>query len=327
MSGGGSFQDLLGEYEAPTDYDIVVPGRVGGGAGNKGGNNAPSTPVAATAPGTPAESDPAGTSQEPAPELPEGSDEDEAAAAAAAEEEQAAQQEQDRQTQAAAEQAEANAVSVKTDDVYDTTDSDEATPVTGSVQPDLVSAAQDKPYPVIPRKGGSLAFEGASVNLKYFPRVLIEEMREILKPHLGDDFARDLSQFSLVTAFVIASLGAEITTDEYTEHAIKAFKANDPKADLIEKRTAALMEQQTRVETSLKKIAEKLGDVADTSAVLEMGQAYSMAERTALLDTTGVMPESIDVTQKRAVASRDNIRSRVRKLQAEEKTRNGRPIR
>jgi hypothetical protein len=319
---GSSFDDLLGQYEPPTDYDIVLPGKVGP-AGNKGGNNAASTPAAVTAPGTPADSHPAGTSQEPAPELPEGSDEDEVAAAA--EEEQAAQQEQERQAQRAAEEAEAETTTEE--EAGNTTGTDPTSSDPDSVQPESVPGLQAAPYPVIPRKGGGLSFEGESAYLKQFPRILIDQMREILKPHLGDVFARDLSQVSIVTAFVIASLGAEIATDESTAEAVKAFRANDPKTDAIEKRTAALLEQQAKIEGSLKKISEKLGEVADTTAVLEMGQAYALAERTALLDTDGVLPETIDVTQKRAVASRDNIRKRVKTHQTEEKVRAGRPIR
>lgn len=321
MSGGGSFQDLLGEYEAPTDYDIVLPGKVGEAAGNKGGANTPSSPAATTPAGTPAESHPAGTSQEPAPELPEGSDEDEASVAAASADEERVAEELQQAQETAQQEAEAETA------VEETVGPDETDSEAEPVEIVLAPAVQDKPYPVIPRKGGSLTFDSPSVNLKYFPRVLVEEMREILKPHLGEEFAKDLSQFSLVTAFVIAAMGADLTTDEYTAHAVRAFRANDPKADVIEKRTAALLEQQSKTEAMLKEIGDKLGAVADTSAVLEMGQAYALAERTALLDTTGVMPESIDVTQKRAVASRDNIRTRVKKLQSEEKVRNGRPIR
>jgi hypothetical protein len=257
--------------------------------------------------------------------LPEGSDEDEAAAAAAAEEEQVAQELQ-RTQETARPEAEA-ATDNEAEDVGSDTDSHPADPITEPVQPESVSVRQAAPYPVVPRKGGGLSFEGESAYLKQFPRILIDQMREILKPHLGDVFARDLSQVSIVTAFVIASLGAEIATDESTTEAVKAFRANDPKTDAIEKRTAELLEQQGKIEASLKKVIERLGEVADTTAVLEMGQAYALAERTALLDTDGVLPETIDVTQKRAVASRDNIRKRVKTHQAEEKVRSGRPIR
>ena len=313
---GSSFDDLLGQYEAPTDYDIVLPGRVGA-AGNKGGSNAAAAPAPVTSPGTPADSHPAGTAPEPAPQLPEGSDDNDAVT------DEQSQVEQDPQK--AAHRPEAEAAAADSDN--DAEKVEEPDDAEFSTRPDSAPVQQAAAHPVIPRKGGGLSFEGPSVNLKYFPRVLIEQMREMLKPHLGEDFARDLSQFSLVTAFAIAALGTELTTDEYTAHAVKAFRANDPKADVIEKRTAALLEQQTRLEGSLKKIFDRLGDVAETATVLEMGQAYALAERTALLDTDGVLPETIDVTQKRAVASRDNIRARVKKHQAEEKIRSGRPIR
>lgn len=180
---------------------------------------------------------------------------------------------------------------------------------------------------MISRKGAGLNFKGETSQLKYFPKALIEQMREILKPRLGEAFARDLSQNSVVTALAIAALGVDFETDENTAQAVQAFRANDPRTEAIEKRTVALLEQQAKSESMLKKISEKLGEVADTAAVLEMGQAYALAERTAHLDTDGVVPETIDVTQKRAVASRDNIRKRVKIQQREEKVRAGRPIR
>lgn len=130
-----------------------------------------------------------------------------------------------------------------------------------------------------------------------------------------------------MTAFVMAAMGTEITTDEITAHAVEAFKANNPRTDAIDKRTTVLLEQQSKAEDMLKKVIEKLGEVAETAAVLEMGQAYALAERTAQLDTSGALPETIDVTQKRAVASRDNIRKRVAALRRDEKIQAGRPIR
>lgn len=305
-----SFEDLLGQYESPSEVDIVVPGKVGA-AGSKGGN----TP-AATAPtpaGTPADSHPASTAPEPEPQLPEGSDPDEKESSPEDEVPDPAQDSPPVET------VEDNA---SDDEILDPDGSDDE-----PVSPESVPVKTGSSHPVIPRKGGGLSFEGESAYLKQFPRVMIDQMREILRPQLGEAFARDISQVSIVTAFVMAAMGTEITTDEITDHAVQAFRANDPKTDAIEKRTAVLLEQQTKVEGVMKKVFEKLTEVADMSAVLEMGQAYALAERTAHLDTDGVLPETIDVTQKRAVASRDNIRKRVKAQQRDEKIRAGRPIR
>ncbi|MGY4541342.1 hypothetical protein ACVWY0_001251 [Arthrobacter sp. UYNi723] len=317
-----SFDDLLGQYEQPSEVDIALPARAGS-VGDKGGTNG-TAPV-----GSPAESQAASTAPEPEPQLPEGSDAEDKAAA---EEEEAAVAEaaavQAAQQEKAAAEAEAAAADEALDgrDADDTdTDSDTSEPEAD--QPGSGAVQQSTPQPVIPRKGGGLSFEGESAYLKQFPRILIDQMRESLKSQVGDAFARDISQVSIVTAFVIAAMGAEIATDEFTEAAVKAFRANDPKTDAIEKRTATLLEQQAKSDAMLKKISEKLGEVADTAAVLEMGQAYALAERTAHLDTEGALPETIDVTQKRAVASRDNIRKRVKIQQREEKVRAGRPIR
>lgn len=305
-----SFEDLLGQYESPSEVDIVVPGKVGA-AGSKGGN-APAATAPAPA-GTPTDSHPASTAPEPEPQLPEGSDPDEKESAP---EDEGPDPVQDSSP------VETVEVNASDDETLDPDGSDDE-----PVLPESVPAATVSSHPVIPRKGGGLSFEGESAYLKQFPRVMIDQMREILRPQLGEAFARDISQVSIVTAFAMATMGTEITTDEITDHAVQAFRANDPKTDAIEKRTAVLLEQQTKVEGVLKKVFEKLNEVADTSAVLEMGQAYALAERTAHLDTDGALPETIDVTQKRAVASRDNIRKRVKAQQRDEKIRAGRPIR
>lgn len=301
-----AFDDLVGEYEQPSEVEIFLPAKVGP-TGNKGGNNAAGN----TAPPTDKSADShAGAAPEPAPQLPEGSDPDDPTSV-----------EEEGAAAVAAEEAETPAED--SDEGFTDTDTD--APVLEPVQPDDASSQQT--LPVIPRKNGGLSFEGESAYLKQFPRVLIDQMRDILRPRLGEAFARDISQVSIVTAFVMAAMGTDIVTDESTAHAVKAFRENDPKTDAIDKRTVALLEQQRRLEESIKKLSVLMGEVADTTVVLEMGQAYALAERTALLDTDGVLPETIDVTQKRAVASRDNIRKRVKAQQREEKIRAGRPIR
>jgi hypothetical protein len=302
-----AFDDLVGEYEQPSEVEIFLPAKVGS-VGNKGGNSSPAGNAAS--PTDKSADAHAGTAPEPAPQLPEGSDADETPSV-------------EEEVPAVAEDA--NTPAEDPDEDFNDSDA----PVIESAQTDNTASQEtgQPSHPVIPRKNGGLSFEGDSAYLKQFPRVLIDQMRDILRPRLGEAFARDISQVSIVTAFVMAAIGTDIVTDESTGHAAKAFRENDPKTDAIDKRTVALLEQQTRVEESIKKLSALMGDVAETTAVLEMGQAYALAERTALLDTDGVLPETIDVTQKRAVASRDNIRKRVKAQLRDEKIRAGRPIR
>lgn len=317
----GAFEDVLNEGLPEPEVHIYLPGKVG--AVEKGGD---ATQAGASQAGKPSDSQTSGTAPEPAPQLPEGSDpddpdtaeddaEDVAAVAAAAlamfKPEPAPVATVDPEPVGAADEGDVDPSGAESDEqVADDADTDGA-------------------HPVIPRKGGGLTFEGPSVNLKYFPRVLIEQMREVLRPRLGEEFARDLSQFSLVTAFVIAAMGVDLTTDEYTKEAVKAFRANDPRTDAIEKRTALMLEQQTRFEGMLKAVLARVGEVTETAAALEIGQAYALAERTAQLDsaTASALPENLDVTQKRVIATRDNIRKRVKAQRQDEKIRAGRPIR
>lgn len=318
-----AFDELLAQYEAPSADDIVLPVRAGTPGGKADGSkdiSGGNTPAGTGAASSAAPAGPAGTAPEPAPQLPEGSDDDEDKEAAEAGEEAAeeAGQEAARQRAAAEETPAGEDAEPAGDDTAVTV------PDPG---PKAAPQAGEQQYPVIPRKGAGLTFEGESAYLKQFPRALIDQMREILKPSLGDAFARDLSQVSIVTAFVVAAMGVELTTDEHTARAVQAFRENDPRADLLEKRTESLLELQEKCLRVMKDMVLKTGQLIDTAAVLEMGQAYALAERTAVLKTDGVLPESIDVTQKRALASRDNIRKRVREQQKLEKERAGRPLR
>lgn len=300
-----NFDDLLKRYEPPTETDIFIPGKVG--TVDKGGAAAPAT---ATPAGKPSDSQ--STATGPEPELPEGSDPDEP---------EQAEDEPEESPETSSEPEDTVAESDPGED--GSPDADDGTE-SGN---DVVVAPRPVEPIIIPRKGGGLTFEGPSVNIKYFPRALVEEMRDLLRPSLGEDFARDLSQFSLVTAFVIAAMGADIVTDEFTAHAVEAFRAADPRTDAIDKRTELLLDGQSKQDETLKKVMKKLGSLDETLAAVEMAQAYALAERTAQLDTAGATPETIEVTQKRAVASRDNIRKKVAALRRDEKIQAGRPIR
>lgn len=305
-----AFDDLLAEHVAPSAADIVLPIR-GGTPGTKGGAAGAGTGPASSGGSTPG----TGSTPEPKPQLPEGSDDDEvdeAAEAAAGEAEEAA-----RKAAATAQEEEAAAESSRTNDAE-----------TPAAEPEPVEAKTEKaPFPVIPRKGPGLVFDGETSHLKQFPRALIEQMRVLLTPHLGAEFARDISQNSIVTALAIAALGVDFKTDENTALAVQAFRANDPRTELLEQRTAKIQQSQDRFEGVLKNLVEKTGTLLDTAAAVELATAYSLAERTAHLVTDGVMPETIDVTQKRVLAARENIRKRTKAQTQLEKEKAGRPIR
>lgn len=309
-----AFEDLLGEYEAPASVDIVLPAKIG--ANDKGGTATPGNVTGSGQGGRPSDQSQAATGPEPEPQLPEGSDPDEPDDVT---------DEVDVEEDPAGSEPEPDGDSAPVNEDLELQD-DEG-PLNDAQNGSGEAPEESSTHPVIPRKGGGLRFEGPSVNLKFFPRSLVEEMREMLKPHLGADFARDISQFSLVTAFVIAAMGADIETDEFTAHAVQAFRASDPRVDAIDERTMAIQNQQAAMQKMLKRALAKLGDLEDTAMVLEIGQAYSMSERTAQLDTMGTLPETIDVTQKRVLAARDNIRRKVEVEIRDERIRAGRPIR
>jgi len=302
MSG---FDSILDEFKTATadDIHIYVPGVVGGDKSAPAGNPGTSS---ANAGGSSAAH--AGNAPEPAPELPEGSDPDDPAAVDEPEEEDVTPVEPDPEPELS--------------DTTTTEDFPDPEPIQLGVD-----QTPSPEFPVIDRKNAALNFGGDSCTLRQFPKGLVETMRELLIPSLGKTFATDLSQNSVVVAFVIASLGTDLDTDANTAHAVKAFRETDPKTDLVDKRTRELLQQQVKVEAVLKTLTKHIGAMASTTSVLEMGQAYLLADRTAQIDSAGITPETIDITQKRVVAARDNVRTRVGKLDREETIRAGRPVR
>jgi len=304
-----------GPPEADMDMSMYLPAKVGGT--DKGGEAAKATPAGGAA--RPADSQGSVASgPEPAPQLPEGSDPDEPDAPEESLEDLARLA---REMFKAPEPPAAEALAPE----VAAAEEEPAPPVAEEAASD--GEVEDATQLTIPKKGGGLSFEGESASLKAFPKALIDEMRRILGEQTNESFARDISQVSIVTAFAMAVLGTDVVVDTTTSNAVKAFKASDPRTDAIETTTAALLAQQTKADGMLKAILGRLGAVAETASVLEIGQAYALAERTAQLDTSATVPENIDVTQKRALAARDNIRSRAKKQLQDEKIQAGRPIR
>lgn len=306
-----TFDDLLRQGAPEPEVHIYLPGKVG--TVDKGGDAAQ---AAASPAGKPSDSQASGTAPEPEPQLPEGSDPDDPDTA-----------EDDAADAAAAAAAAREMFKVEPEPVPEPIEDPAAPDAPAMDETGGGDTEEDAAQPVVPKKGGGLTFEGESAYLKQFPRTLIDQMRKILDVQVNEEFARDISQVSIVTAFVVASMGVKISTDEVTAHAVQAFKAIDPRTDAIDKRTVTILEQQARSEGMIKALLGRLSEVTETAAVLEMGQAYALAERTAQLDTSGVVPEHIDVAQKRVIATRDNIRKRVKAQRQDEKIRDGRPIR
>ncbi|KIA73442.1 hypothetical protein ANMWB30_23690 [Arthrobacter sp. MWB30] len=296
---GTLFDEMLAQHQVPTSVDNLVLPLKGGGSGGQPASSGTQVPVSVNGASAPRP----GTAPEPAPQLPEGSDPEEPAT----EDPGPAESEPEPDV----EPEPAPQLAFPEDSTRETSAESSREPV----------------FPVIDKTKAGLSFEGETAHLKQFPKVLIELLRSLLAPSLGASFAAGLSQNSTVTAFVIASLGIDFETDRNTALAVEAFRAVDSRIRKIEEHTKDLLSQQTKVEAVLKKVFDRLGEVADTTTILEMGQAYALAERTAVLKTDGVLPETIDVTQKRAVAARDNIRARTKALSREEKHRAGRPIR
>lgn len=302
MSG---FDDLIGGYEPPTVDDVVIPSHprlVGKGAG---AGAAPVTPavVEGGAGGSPGA---ASTAPEPEPQLPEGSDADEPV-----------------------EEAEVEAEPVTEVIVTETVAApeDDLAGIEDETEEDDSLDGQAPLRELIPIERTKLSFDGENVHLRAFPRELINRMRELLEEQLGEKFARKISQPSIVTAFVMSAMGVDMELDADTAAATAAFRANDPRVDQMARDSAKILEQQSVIEQGMSKMFKLLQGVETTTQVLEIGQAYALAERTALLDTSGILPENIEVTQKRVIAARDNIRRKAIAHLKDEKITRGRPIR
>lgn len=173
--------------------------------------------------------------------------------------------------------------------------------------------------------------------IKSMPEPILLALREVLRRsavhELGVSdrearvFADDLSQGSLVIAFLLAQLDVHLEVDQATNAAIRLFRAKDPLLGNVANRLEQvenLLAVQAQMTT---KTRQDLTNLGSTSAVLEQLLAYVAADRTEnfLRGMHDITAAPFD--DKVVIATRDRARDLTEKQRRYERERDGRPFR
>ncbi|MER6519989.1 hypothetical protein ABT246_24435 [Streptomyces sp. NPDC001553] len=191
--------------------------------------------------------------------------------------------------------------------------------------------------PILPQSGFRLAGVQSQPHIKALPESIMNALREQLRAaavrELGvsdstaREFSRRLSQGTLVTAFLLAQLDLHLDTDPATERAVELFRSCDPLLGSVVARLANIEAAERERDELLRKLRDELGEVRQTSAVVEQALAYSIADRTENFLRGSHRLHDAPITHKEAIYLRDKAREATRKQLKLEREREGRPIR
>lgn len=241
----------------------------------------------------------------------------------------------------------AAAVEVTSHDVVATPDeSEHVTP--GSLQltdhQDAVQSAASKggsgstaETATLPQSGFRLAGVQSQPHIKALPEKIMNALREQLRAaavrELGvsdssaREFSQRLSQGTLVTAFLLAQLDLHLDADPATERAVALFRSRDPLLGSVVARLANIEAAERERDGLLRKLRDELGEVRQTSTVVEQALAYSIADRTENFLRGSHNLHDAPITHKEAIYFRDKAREATRTQLKLEREREGRPIR
>lgn len=189
----------------------------------------------------------------------------------------------------------------------------------------------------LPQSGFRLAGVQSQPHIKALPTSIMNALREQLRAaaiqELGvsdtaaREFSRRLSQGTLVTAFLLAQLDLHLDADPATERAVELFRSCDPLLGSLVARLANIEAAERERDGLLRKLRNELGEVRQTSAVVEQALAYSIADRTENFLRGSHNLHDAPITHKEAIYLRDKLRQATRKQLKLEREREGRPIR
>ncbi|MEV0445738.1 hypothetical protein AB0I84_20810 [Streptomyces spectabilis] len=189
----------------------------------------------------------------------------------------------------------------------------------------------------LPQSGFRLAGVQSQPHIKALPEGIMNALREQLRAaavrELGVSdsaaraFSQRLSQGTLVTAFLLAQLGLHLDADPATERAVELFCSCDPLLGSVVARLANIEAAEREQDGLLRKLRNELGEVRQTSAVVEQALAYSIADRTENFLRGSHNLHDAPITHKEAIYFRDKAREATRKQLTLERERDGRPIR
>ncbi|MGW1784929.1 hypothetical protein ACWCQQ_38365 [Streptomyces sp. NPDC002143] len=189
----------------------------------------------------------------------------------------------------------------------------------------------------LPQSGFRLAGVQSQPHIKALPESIMNALREQLRAAavrelgVGDNTAREfsqrLSQGTLVTAFLLAQLDLHLDADPATERAVELFRSRDPLLGSVVARLANIEAAERERDGLLRKLRDELGEVRQTSAVVEQALAYSIADRTENFLRGSHNLHDAPITHKEAIYFRDKAREATRTQLKLEREREGRPIR
>ncbi|WP_030570147.1 hypothetical protein [Streptomyces aureocirculatus] len=189
----------------------------------------------------------------------------------------------------------------------------------------------------LPQAGFRLAGVQSQPHIKALPESIMNALREQLRAaavrELGvsdiaaREFSQRLSQGTLVTAFLLAQLDLHLDADPATERAVELFRSRDPLLGSVVARLANIETADRERDGLLRKLRDELGEVRQTSAVVEQALAYSIADRTENFLRGSHNLHDAPITHKEAIYFRDRAREATRKQLRLERERAGRPIR
>ncbi|MFF4410710.1 hypothetical protein [Streptomyces sp. NPDC001404] len=189
----------------------------------------------------------------------------------------------------------------------------------------------------LPQSGFRLAGVQSQPHIKALPESIMNALREQLRAaavrELGvsdsaaREFSRRLSQGTLVTAFLLAQLDLHLDADPATERAVELFRSRDPLLGSVVARLANIEAAERERDGLLRKLHDELGEVRQTSAVVEQALAYSIADRTENFLRGSHNLHDAPITHKEAIYFRNKAREATRRQLKLEREREGRPIR
>ncbi|WP_433855212.1 hypothetical protein [Streptomyces kronopolitis] len=189
----------------------------------------------------------------------------------------------------------------------------------------------------LPQSGFRLAGVQSQPHIKALPESIMNALREQLRAaavrELGvsdstaREFSQRLSQGTLVTAFLLAQLDLHLDADPATERAVELFRSRDPLLGSVVTRLANIEAAEREQDGLLRKLRDELGEVRQTSTVVEQALAYSIADHTENFLRGSHNLHDAPITHKEAIYFRDKAREATRKQLKLERERDGRPIR
>ncbi|MCY1718475.1 hypothetical protein OVA26_16185 [Microbacterium sp. SL62] len=151
-----------------------------------------------------------------------------------------------------------------------------------------------------------------TVVVKPFPVPVIDRLRLLLAESLGGEFAESLSGPSIITAFIVAKTGMDLELDEGTRAAEQAFRGEDQRVTAMEDKIDLVLQNIDQLAQATRLGLKRVSEVGVTADSIDFAVAYLLTDRVAGLSTADVNESNVDVTQKKVLVARSQVRAAAR---------------